>query len=144
MILSISIVYYHQVFLMEWRIGRALFIEYLYRFEWLCQYEPTQSAKSALEFKRLWSCVPTSWTVSQKNFKHVFHTFFLQSTLPMSKDRRGGVTLDTSMGNIKIELYWDHAPKQVLFKQIAYLLTHFRTCRNFYELVMKEGNLISI
>ncbi|CEG72423.1 heme binding [Rhizopus azygosporus] len=36
--------------------------------------------------------------------------------------RRDNVILDTSMGSIHIELYWDHAP---------------RTCKNFYELAKK-------
>ncbi|CAD7946867.1 unnamed protein product [Amoebophrya sp. A120] len=36
--------------------------------------------------------------------------------------QRPNVTLYTSMGEISIELYWDHAPK---------------TCRNFYELAKK-------
>ncbi|KAL7747650.1 Peptidyl-prolyl cis-trans isomerase-like 1 [Sorochytrium milnesiophthora] len=37
-------------------------------------------------------------------------------------EQRGNVRLDTSMGPVTIELYWDHAPK---------------TCRNFYELSKK-------
>ena len=36
---------------------------------------------------------------------------------------RGNVLLETSMGDIVIELYWDHAP---------------RTCANFYTLA-KQG-----
>ncbi|KAI8072584.1 peptidyl-prolyl cis-trans isomerase-like 1 [Gongronella butleri] len=39
----------------------------------------------------------------------------------MSRDQ-GNVFLDTSMGTIEIELYWDHAP---------------RTCKNFYELAKR-------
>ncbi|KAI9469875.1 MAG: peptidyl-prolyl cis-trans isomerase-like 1 [Benjaminiella poitrasii] len=39
----------------------------------------------------------------------------------MSNDRPS-VILDTSMGSIQIELYWDHAPK---------------TCKNFYELAKR-------
>ena len=38
------------------------------------------------------------------------------------KGRRSNVTLYTSMGEIQLELYWDHAPK---------------TCNNFYELAKK-------
>eukprot|EP01126_Amoeba_proteus_P005165 TRINITY_DN11711_c0_g1_i3.p1 TRINITY_DN11711_c0_g1~~TRINITY_DN11711_c0_g1_i3.p1 ORF type:complete len:120 (+),score=15.96 TRINITY_DN11711_c0_g1_i3:210-569(+) len=37
-------------------------------------------------------------------------------------EERGGVILETTMGPITFELYWDHAP---------------RTCRNFYELAKK-------
>lgn len=37
-------------------------------------------------------------------------------------EERGGVILETSMGPIVFELYWDHAPK---------------TCKNFYELAKK-------
>eukprot|EP01055_Gregarina_sp_Pseudo9_P001561 Gregarina_sp_Pseudo_9__1560@NODE_2047_length_1181_cov_22_619089_g1890_i0_p3_GENE_NODE_2047_length_1181_cov_22_619089_g1890_i0NODE_2047_length_1181_cov_22_619089_g1890_i0_p3_ORF_typecomplete_len113_score7_48Pro_isomerase/PF00160_21/1_1e14DUF3830/PF12903_7/91DUF3830/PF12903_7/0_18_NODE_2047_length_1181_cov_22_619089_g1890_i027341 len=36
---------------------------------------------------------------------------------------RGNVTFHTTMGNITLELYWDHAPK---------------TCRNFYELAKRQ------
>ncbi|ORZ37307.1 putative peptidyl-prolyl cis-trans isomerase-like 1 [Catenaria anguillulae PL171] len=36
---------------------------------------------------------------------------------------QGNVVLETSMGPITVELYWDHAP---------------RTCRNFYELAQRK------
>jgi peptidyl-prolyl cis-trans isomerase-like 1 len=39
-----------------------------------------------------------------------------------SDNERGKVILNTSMGEIAVELYWDHAP---------------RTCKNFYELAKK-------
>jgi peptidyl-prolyl cis-trans isomerase-like 1 len=39
-----------------------------------------------------------------------------------NEDNRSNVVLNTSMGDITLELYWDHAPK---------------TCTNFKELVKK-------
>merc|ERR1711977_164025 len=40
----------------------------------------------------------------------------------MSSQERGNVVFETGMGQIMVELYWDHAPK---------------TCRNFYELAKR-------
>jgi peptidyl-prolyl cis-trans isomerase-like 1 len=40
----------------------------------------------------------------------------------MEVEERGGVILETTMGAITFELYWDEAP---------------RTCANFYELAKK-------
>jgi hypothetical protein len=42
--------------------------------------------------------------------------------MPSSDNERGNILLNTSMGDITVELYWDHAP---------------RTCKNFYELAKK-------
>lgn len=39
-----------------------------------------------------------------------------------TSDNRGNIVLRTSMGEITLELYWDHAP---------------RTCKNFFELSKK-------
>ena len=42
--------------------------------------------------------------------------------MPQAVSQPSNVVLETSMGNITIELYWDHAPK---------------TCQNFAELSRK-------
>ena len=51
------------------------------------------------------------------------------------------VTIETTLGSLTVELYWDHAPKvretlaNVL--QLSCQLRQLQTCRNFAELAKK-------
>jgi hypothetical protein len=45
------------------------------------------------------------------------------------------VVLETSLGNIQLELYWDHAPRVCLGASIVH---HFIERRNFFFLDLRE------
>jgi peptidyl-prolyl cis-trans isomerase-like 1 len=50
------------------------------------------------------------------------------------------VTLETNMGDIQLELYWDHAPKACFFvPKFCFWLTaaFFQTCENFAQLAKR-------
>lgn len=58
----------------------------------------------------------------------------------MDASDRESVVLETSVGDIQLELYWEHAPKVKTvdtYSGVRFAQTGFQTCKNFAELARR-------